>query len=141
MLKMCHTMNSLEQDNMFSFNSPTIYNDENLFYLNSIMNTEYYDKITICNVIYKTGFYIVTNISKYEKEFGEILTIIKIYNEVFFYVKIYIEKDFDEDCFAYSVGKKKAKNELFNYKDLPDVPPCLTVIKNNVRYVSVKHIL
>ena len=82
--------------------------------------------------------FIVTDMSKIEMEFGKIVKIAKIESEIFFYLQFYEEITFDDHFYSYTVKKKHNKTQWFNYKNLPNVPPCLYVKNNKNNFVSTR---
>ena len=74
-----------------------------------------------------------------EKEFGEILKIINVKDELFFHVKIFEEITFDEHYHAYIVHPKGNDNKFIKYSDLPAISPCLSVKNHNTHFFSTRY--
>lgn len=104
-------------------------------------NAENYKKVDINGIPYVIDMFIVTDLSQHEKEFGKITKLMKIENEIFLLVKLYDEIIFNEHYHAYVIQQKSEEEKLFNYKDLPNVPPCLSVLRRNVQFVVTRYVL
>lgn len=141
-LKMCQTVHNLESENNIIFFSPDskVY-DEAINYFKEYVNSiEIFNKIQVSGTTYKVGTFIVTNLQETEKQFGKILKVIKIENDIFFHLAIYEEVTFDEHVHSYIVEQKK-EAAFFKLSDLPIIAPCLYIKKNNTHFICTRYAL
>ncbi|OXU19437.1 hypothetical protein TSAR_011763 [Trichomalopsis sarcophagae] len=82
----------------------------------------YYKEVDDRGFSFKKGIFVVLNMQNVEVEFGEILKIIWVDDELFFYVNVFEEVTFDEHYHAYVV-EKCDKKIIIKQKDLPFVAP------------------
>ena len=108
-------------------------------YFSNAKEAKYHNQLQMHGNLYKIGTFIVTNMENSEKEFGEILNIINIKDDLFFYVNIFEEITFDEHYHAYIVHPKGNGIKLIKYSDLPAIPPYLTVKNHNTHFVSTRY--
>ena len=74
----------------------------------------------------------------YEKEFGEILRIIKVNSDIFFHIKIYEDITFDRHCHAYIV-KNKINDIIYKYNDLSIKTRWLFVKIKNTHFILTRY--
>ena len=138
LLKMCHMFTTFASENPIKLSCAVkndIVNSSQFF---GEAKAVYYNSIDIYGTLYKNSMFIVTDMSKIEMEFGKIVKIAKIESELFFYLQFYEEITFDDHFYSYTVKKKHNKTQWFNYKNLPNVPPCLYVKNNKNNFVSTR---
>lgn len=142
MLKMCEMMYNLETQPDVNFGSPDLADSEAKRYMSTTekaTEVEYYNNVEIFGTLYKIGMFVSTNISQSEKEFGEILKIIKVNNEVIFHLNIFNEITFDDHVHAYIVNSKPVSKQFISYNNLPLIAPCLSVVINGTHYVATRY--
>lgn len=138
---MCQMIHSLEFENQIQFRCRKT-SGEVRYSLQGRKDTneyEYYKEVNIYGTALKIGMFIVTDIQQSEKEFGEIREIIKIKDELVFYVTIYEEITFDHHYHAYIVQYNSNKCKLIKYKDLPIIAPSLSVRQNNIHFLALRY--
>ena len=122
-LKLCEVIHNIECENSFKFGFP-----------------DHSDcQVQMHGNVYKTGTFLVTNMVNSEKEFGEILKIINVKDELFFHMKIFEEITFDEHYHANIVHPKGNDNKFIKYSNLPAISPCLSVKNHNTHFVSTRY--
>lgn len=99
-----------------------------------------YQKIEIFGTPYHVGSFIVLDVSQSEKEFGQILNIIKIDEKIIFETLPFEESFFDDHIHAYVVEKKKEK-KYCEYGDIPVKFPCVGIAKNNRYFIATRYSL
>ncbi|XP_051164464.1 uncharacterized protein LOC127283553 [Leptopilina boulardi] len=129
-LKMCETMHSIEFENDIKFGTINNSNKEKSYFDDCKKNDscQYYNQVEIEGILYKIGAILILNIEKSETMFGDILNIIYLDNEIYFYLNVYEEITFDFHHHAYIIyqtGEKK----LIKHKDLPKIDPAVLIIK------------
>lgn len=72
---------------------------------------KYYKDVEIEGTAYKIGAFVVLNTKKSEIEFGHILDIIFLENEIYFYLNIFEELTFDFHYHAYIVNSTGEKRQ------------------------------
>ena len=95
-------------------------------------------KVTICDVSYRLGTFIVIDMHKSEKQFGKITKIMQIEGEIYFNVTIFEEVTFDEHFHAYIVEQGE-EEKLIKQQDVPNIAPCLSIKSKNVHYISTRY--
>jgi len=143
-LRMCQLFHSFKIENNISFGMRDKYyriSRRLLDKLDVSKEVEYYDRIYIQGYTYQTGVFVVVDIVKIEKEFGKLLKIIKIGDEIYFELEIYHEISFDDHYHAFVVDWNGSDNKIIKFSDIPKVAPCFSVDSNNIRYIITKYIL
>ena len=146
-LQMCEMMNNFTCNKKYKFGSVdtdiTETADYYTYFFNytSCMTKQFYKQVEINEISYKVGSFIVTNMQDSEKEFGQIVKIMEIDNQIHFYTKIYNEVVFHDHYHAYNVTHNKKDFQVRLYNDLPLIAPCLSIVKNGVRYVATRYVL
>ena len=126
-LMMCELFNTTAIEDDIKLSSRDDSNCEAKTYFDTFTNNaEYYNQIEIWNILYKVGSFIIVNIEESEKQFGEIIKIIKVNNDIYFHINIFQEITFDEHYHAYVVENSK-KTEYLKLSELPLVCPCLLI--------------
>ena len=91
-------------------------------------------------IFYKIDMFIVIDLKNIEKKFGKIISIIKLKDEVLFYVDVFEEFTFNFHFHAYEIYPLQ-KRQLINHRNLPIYTPCLSIKKENVHYFASRYAL
>lgn len=101
-----------------------------------VQNRVFYKRLDINGFTYTLGTIVVIDNSSLLKEFGEIKSMYKENDVVYFNVKKYVEFAFDKNAYAYILGPKQLiKETTITYEDIPKLAPCLTVRSETYFYV------
>ena len=100
---------------------------------------ECYNYIEICNTLYEIGTFIVTNMKKSEIEFGEIIKIVKVNDDIYFHMKVFKEITFDNYWHAFIVHQENNETKYTNQKNVPNIAPCLSIKRQNGHFVARRY--
>ena len=134
-LMMCELFNTMVIEDDIKLSSRDDSDCEAKTYFDAFTNNaEYYDQIEIWNILYKIGSFIILNMQESEQQFGEVIKIIKVNDDIYFHINIFQEITFDEHYHAYIVENSK-KTEYMKLSELPLVCPCLSIKKRTCHYI------
>ena len=94
-----------------------------------INNVNTYKSVNIYGTNYQIGTFLALHEEDLQLQFGEIIDIINLDNQIFFYIKVYDEMFFDEHYHVYVVEEKN-ENRLVEFKTLPVIMPVSSIKKN-----------
>ena len=108
MLKMCEMMDSVEFiKKKIKFGS---IDEDKVTDVDISDKDTYYKEVDALGLFYKIEMFVVLNIQNSEAEFGEVLKIIWVNDELFFYLNIFEEVTFDDHYHGYIIKKCNNKN-------------------------------
>ena len=119
---------------------------ENLKYLEIIFGNiikkfqtkDYFEKIEIHGISYEIGSFIVTNLTKSEKQFGKILSLSFVNDAIYFKVNLFEEISYDEHIHAYIIENLN-ENRIIKYENIPVITPLIPYIVENNYYLIAKY--
>ena len=100
---------------------------------------EYYKQVEDNGTLYKTGTFLVIDIKESEVEFGRILKILKVKDNILLHFKIFREITFDDHFHAFIVNLNCNETKLLNYNDLPNIAPALSIQKNDTHFIALRY--
>ena len=139
LLRMCQLFNCIKLDNNTKLGpvDDTFFQSRNHF-CNSGSNVKKHKFVEINGTLYKIGSYLVTDMQESEIEFGQILEIIHVNENIFFYFQTYKEITFSDHVHAYIVKRNKSVKKCLNYNDVPNTMPALSVKKNDTHFIALR---
>ena len=142
LLKMCQMIHSAEFETNIKFDSRD--NSESIprsdFCNIDIQGQEeFYKQVEINGTLYKIGTFLVLDMKESEVEFGTILKILRMKDNIFFIFKIFREITFDDHVHAFIVNQNSNETKLVNHNDLPNIAPALPVQKNNTLFIALQY--
>ena len=91
-------------------------------------------KAIIHGSIYEIGTVVVTEMSGIEKKFGKIIRIWTNEGQIHFEFEEFEEFTYDDHYRAYIVEETGVYKSIM-HRDLPNIPPCLSIIENNTHFM------
>lgn len=105
-----------------------------------VQNRVLYKRLDIDGFTYTLGTVVVTDNSDLIKMFGEIQSMYKENDKVYFKLKNYVEFAFDMNDYAYMLGSdQENKEKTISFIDLPKLAPCLSVKSESYFYVIPRY--
>lgn len=140
-LKMFEMMNALQFEEKIKWGQ-VHSNAKRDYFVDETKNkkSKYFMSVKINGTHYEIGSVEVVSLLNSEIEFGEIVDIVFVDNEVYFYLKIFVETTFDFHVHAYITEiTTNCTNKLLKFENLPVISPVTYIVKNNIRYVSTRY--
>lgn len=142
-LRICQMMHSLEFESSVKLGAENTKIVERRKYFNTIeeqTSCKYYRQIHIHGTYYSIGTYIVIDMQDSEINFGKILDIVVLNNEIYFDVKIVEEITFDDHYHAY-IARTTKTCKLVKHADLPVISPVFSHYhdKEKTLYISPRY--
>lgn len=140
LLMMCKLFNFSKFDDSFKLGTSddSCLQARSFFSDDQNCNMKKYKYVEIGGIEIRIGTFLVTSFENSETEFGKVEEIINVNDDIFLYVTIYEEISFNDHVHAYSVKKTTVKKCL-NFYDLPEMPPSLSVNRNNEHYLAFRY--
>ena len=132
-------MHSIQFENKIKFSS--ICNSTNMknYFTEENKNkqSKYYKEVEINGIIYKVES-VITDVLDSEIEFGQIIDIISVEDEIYFYLSVIEDSTFDSHYHAYVAGKS-LQNKLIANTKLPKIAPAAFVTINNSLFINSQY--
>lgn len=139
-LRICEMINFLHFGKNIKFGTMSDTKDKKKYFSEQTSNdsSTFYKDVNIDAIQYEIGTFVVLNMEDSEFQFGKIIDIVALKDEVYFYMQVFDEITFDYHHHAYIVECKN-ENRMKKHKDLPKIAPVFSIIKDETHFLVMRY--